>query len=146
MTSHELTEAARAALDRYSEKLHEAHIAAGKPSYRTMARKARRMDRPPISPSTISRVLAGNWAKWEYIETLLSVWGIHQRVIAESWRPDWVKVTALVHPHDRQTVEEPAAPPAGYECPECGAWVINQDRHEQWHRGAPRLRVVRGRR
>lgn len=117
----------------------------------------------PASISKAMSGVTGRPPSWPLLEGLLRRFGTDKGDIASFWRPLWVQareevsplgltsstageaspnpaISLLVTPHeDGNPADGPAETrddgtvPAGFECEDCGAWVVNADRHYAWH-------------
>jgi hypothetical protein len=92
------------------------------------------------SASTICRVLKGEAdPTWQVTASFLEACEATAEEIA-LWKARWIRLAELRDPLDLVQEEGdlgtiPISPPTGgYECGACGAWVVNTERHDAWHR------------
>ena len=127
----------------FALSLRRARREAGDPPYRELAR------RTGYSISSISRTLSGaTFPRWAFTGLLLKSFGVSQEQIQGPWRRRWLEAAEAVSPLG----VDPVGPgkdevPAGQECGECGALVLNPLRHQAWHasykrRGSGRILPV----
>lgn len=117
------------AADRFALSLRRARREAGDPSYRELA------GRTGYSISSISRTLNGaTFPRWAFTGLLLKSFGVSQEQIQGYWRRRWLEAAEAVSPlgvdQDGSGQDDV---PAGRECEECGALVLNPLRHQAWH-------------
>ncbi|TDD56480.1 hypothetical protein E1286_02315 [Nonomuraea terrae] len=118
-----------------AQELARAHRRAGKPRYRVLQEQLHPL---PASPATLSGVFKGQRApKWELLDPLLRLFGARQDDVDLLWRQLWLAAQEYDRPIGALP-SEPAPRPAGYECPDCGSWVIDTDKHLKWHRAMTR--------
>lgn len=127
---------------------------AGDISFRKLARMT------GYGTASITRLLAGKaLPKWPLAEKYLVACGLGGPEI-QDWRRRWAELADIINPisTSSSTSTFSAPPPATgssehvetrSECPACGAWVANQDRHDEWHaeymaRPTRRLRRLAG--
>jgi hypothetical protein len=152
------TPEAHAAWAQFIADLREAHINAGKPTYRKIEqrscdelktwklRHAAGQQRPDpkteivkpvhLTKTTLSRVLNGFVEpKWNFVFTFLRSCNIRTETVMEVWHPKWTNLAGLLHPYTAQgpAIAAPAAPPPGITCPRCGSWVTDEELHKKWH-------------
>jgi hypothetical protein len=131
-----------AARRKFSEMLAAKHEEACSPSQHEM--EMRRMELAKdrgVSAATFSRTLRGlTFPRWDSTTEMLIGMGVTPETINSVWKPRWIRANAGQLPLDPPA----AAPVAGgeptttvdhavSECSECGALVVNPDRHRAWH-------------
>jgi transcriptional regulator with XRE-family HTH domain len=108
----------------------------GDPPYREISRQM------GYSISSISRVLSGkSFPRWHFTEQFLRACHVPEEHISGRWHTRWLEIAELIDPlgdfpyqADAEADPGPAlAAPAGPECTECGALMINPLRHQAWH-------------
>jgi transcriptional regulator with XRE-family HTH domain len=123
-------------IKRFANRLRWVRRQDGEPSYRELQR------RMGYSPSSISRVLSGtSFPRWEFTKAFLTACHVADSEINGSWRNRWIELAELLSPlgddmpDDSGTEPGTSAPAAqdGIACAECGAWVIDHERHRAWH-------------
>ncbi|MEU6791024.1 hypothetical protein ABZ907_04950 [Nonomuraea wenchangensis] len=115
-----------------AQELARAHRRAGKPKYKDLQAQLAPL---PASPGTLSGVFKGHRApKWELLVPLLQLLGARQDDIDRHWRHLWLAAQEHGRPIGALPASLAPMPPAhGYECPDCGSWVMDTEKHLQWH-------------
>jgi hypothetical protein len=122
----------------FALELREAHLVAGKPSYRSLEIET------GYSPATITRAMQGKvLPKWDVVKNLLTAFGGTEDEIA-SWRARWAKIKRMSEPNLAERV--PAEPEVdipsqaaasaggvGKVCEVCGVPVMDSALHREWH-------------
>jgi transcriptional regulator with XRE-family HTH domain len=120
----------------FALSLRRARREAGDPSYRELAR------RTGYSISSISRTLTGaTFPRWAFTELLLNSLGLSQEQVQGLWRRRWLEAAEAVSPLGVNPGQDEV--PAGRECGQCGALVLNPLRHQAWHSAYERRRSGR---
>jgi hypothetical protein len=123
----------------FAAEFRRVHLEAGKPSYRVIERRSRKLVSGdlPISPSTISRAFSGlALPKWGVVQAILLGCETSPEARAHV-RTLWTEAAARIEhveaaEHRRLENASPDRP-AGSECPSCGSWVVNTAQHGRWH-------------
>ena len=120
--------AAAEAADELVRRLNVAKKRAGNPS---LARLARVLGY--TGASTVSRIFTGKVRPSAYVlEKLAGELQVSKDVFTNQWMPLWdLACSAPVRrgPAPRAT----GSTPEGFECPACGSWVTNPQKHIAWH-------------
>jgi hypothetical protein len=137
--------AVTAALETFVHDLRRVRRRAGDPSHRELVRRAGHK----FSVASITRSLKGDkLPSWAFTKAFLTACGEYDEVIKSYWQTRWTQVADQLRPvGDKEVGEVMLDTPPGIECSECGAWVINPERHATWHmrftsRSARALRTV----
>jgi transcriptional regulator with XRE-family HTH domain len=122
----ELTpEAARRQL---GEVISTARVKAGKPLLVKLAREV------GYHESMLSRVLNGRVTPTrDRLENLAERLDVDTRTFTNIWVPLWTAASTKGRPKAEQAAAAAPGPPAGFECPACGSWVVNPAKHIEWH-------------
>jgi len=121
------------AREQLSKVLVAARLAAGKPLLLTLAPKV------GYSESMLSRVLNGRLVPpKDKLEQLAEQLDVDMSTYTSVWLPLWEaasrKPASPSAPAAEPAAGGPAGAPArGFECPACGAWVVNAPKHIEWH-------------
>ncbi|WP_432830567.1 helix-turn-helix domain-containing protein [Dactylosporangium sp. CA-092794] len=119
---------AAAALGQFVLELREVRRASGDSSYATLVQAMN----GEYSKATISRVLNGAEPSWRFTRSFLAACGVTNAEIAAIWHPKWTGLRDALRP---LAARSPAAgAPYGEECPICGGWTTNPQRHAEYHR------------
>lgn len=123
-----------AAHKRLVETLNAARVTAGKPTLRVLAQQVE------CSESLLSRVLNGRLLPNRGLLTRLAqTLDVSKPIFISIWLPLWEAANRKGIPTpDKQSqstsgTQSESGLPAGFECPECGSWVVNPARHISWH-------------
>nr|WP_258545141.1 helix-turn-helix transcriptional regulator [Micromonospora provocatoris] len=116
------------------ETVNAARMAAGKP---TLAELAAKVD---CSTALLSRLFNGHHVpNKNVLLRLAEALAVDPSIVRGKWVPLW-EVSGRKEPRrtDKTTpaidiTGQESRTPAGFECPECGAWVVNPARHITWH-------------
>ena len=138
-----------AQVEQFASELLRVRRQDGAPSYRTLRMRMQK----DYSISTISRVLSGkSFPRWDFTEKFLRACHVGEQDIEGRWRISWIALAETVSPIGGMSAgdEDDEVPervtPAGTECAQCGAWVINQLLHQAWHATYIRSETARARR
>ena len=113
-------------------RLERAHREAGRPAYRQMSRAC------DLSASTICRTFrATKPPPWENLTRVLKALGIDADV-DRSWRELWLNAENSTRPIPAELGDGLVAP-GRRNCPSCGAWIADQNRHAAHHNRIERL-------
>ncbi|MEU5690445.1 helix-turn-helix domain-containing protein [Actinosynnema sp. NPDC020468] len=123
--------------------LREEHIAAGKPSYRSLHRKTY----GELAPATITRSLSGRQLpSWQFVERFLRACDVDDDGLTR-WRRRWYEIRRRDDPELADRV--PGAVALGAEagpvdgCETCGVAVLDPVRHRRWHESVSATRRMR---
>ncbi|WP_431913709.1 helix-turn-helix domain-containing protein [Micromonospora carbonacea] len=116
------------------ETVNAARMAAGKPTLAELAAKV------GCSPALLSRLFNGHHVpNKNVLLRLAEALAVDPSIVMGKWVPLW-EVAGRKEPSRAGTTTpatdltgQESPTPAGFECPECGAWVVNPARHITWH-------------
>ena len=110
-----------------ADRLRQAWVRAGKPHMEQMG------DEVGYSKATISKVLSGKMPPaWHLVRKLGVLLEVPSAVIAEQWHPLWIAADNFRRAAPDAAQDAPMEP-AGRVCDRCGSWVIDLERHTEWH-------------
>jgi hypothetical protein len=142
-TFYSLDAAVSKAVCEFVDDLKRIRRDAGDISYRDIQRLSGRS----ISATSVCRLLAEptKLPGWQLIKSYLIGCGVDQKTI-DSWFTRWRELADLIEPiaqPERGQADGQDDGHLGSECSECGAWMINAERHAAWHAGLPSRRARR---
>jgi len=120
------------AREQLSTMLIAARLAAGMPLLSSLAQKV------GYSESMLSRVMNGRLTPpRDKIERLAEQLDVDMSTYTSIWLPLWEAASRKTESPAAAPAGPPSgsegAPSGGFECPACGAWVVNAPRHIEWH-------------
>jgi transcriptional regulator with XRE-family HTH domain len=110
-----------------AEALKQAWVAADRPDLDAVA------DRVGYARTTLSKVLAGKAAPtWHLVRKLGLALDVPPETVAERWHELWIAADDFRRgvPASRSGAERGSG---GYTCDRCGSWVVDAQRHGEWH-------------
>lgn len=103
-------------------------------TFRWLEETAHQQRGVPLPKASLYRLLNGvNEPDWRMVEQVLRLCAVPQQEIEGVWRPRWAELITRIRAVELTEQITPALVAGSTECAVCGAAVLNEARHQEYH-------------